>query len=235
MLPAAPGAHRPTDLTDHPPGPGEVHVDHQGPLVLSDLVHRSARGRGDARVVDGDVDPAEPLLGAGDRLPYATAVADVGHRGEDGRAGVPAQSGGVLQLPHSAQRVGHSRQVGTDVQQGEVRALGRTGDRSCSAESAGGAGDEDRLALQPHRVTPWSRKGVELRSARDEEVRGRGAKGGVGTARAPSRRSRGRGRGRTRSDTCGLRGSRRARSRCRTPCSRTRRRRDRPVRRPRPG
>ncbi len=84
------------------------------------------------------------------RLPYGEQIADVGHCGEDGGTGLPAQVRGVLQLARGAQRVGHPGQVGADVQQREVRALDSARDRGGPAESTGGAGDEDRLAVQTH-------------------------------------------------------------------------------------
>ena len=76
ITPAAAFDHDRDDPPSDQPGPLQVDVEHRIPGVLGQLVGQAVAA--DARVVEQDVDAAEPIGGGGDGRADGSIVADVG-------------------------------------------------------------------------------------------------------------------------------------------------------------
>ncbi len=144
--------HDRCDRLHHPPGTGEVDVEHQRPLALGDVMGDLPGGRGDPGVVDQHVHGAEPVECPVDRQCALPGVPHVDGGGHGRGARAFAQGGRVCQLAGRAERVGHVGEVPGDVQQEQVGARLGEPERAGPAEASRGAGDDRGPAGQPHLV-----------------------------------------------------------------------------------
>ena len=158
---AAAGDHVRQRRLDRPVDPAEVDLEHALPVVGVDGEDR-AGGRGDPRVGQDDVDPAE---GAGDLVDdrvQPLAVADVRRPG-------PRLRADGLRRPR--------RLVAVDVQQRDPRALARRPAGGVEPDPAGAAGDEQDAVAEVQGRRSGHRP--SLPPARAQAVAGRDGAVGV--------------------------------------------------------
>src|SRR5262245_7987531 len=137
---AATAGHDPPGRLDGEEHAGEVHVDDPPPQVLRELQQRLQLDHG--RRVDEDVDPGEPLDGAGHRRLHVGRLRHVAagrlHR--------------VAAGPQFGRR--RSERALLDVEQGQVRALGAEPLGAGQAHALGAADDQHGLPVEPAHHAP---------------------------------------------------------------------------------